>query len=268
MRTSIAGISVLVAMATFLTMVPRVSAAPAISVQGYDSGGGFVFADGSSPMPVGATVEIRVWVDLDSCDPISVNWGDGSQTETQNYGGSLAKLWEHKYTKEGTYTITARESMCPGSLSITKQIVIGGIGFLFDPASPLFMPVVFSLILAVVGLALANVKIALPRGRPGAPPQSTPAPVPRPRLRYSGITADMILHSVRLREVPPGAPMQYDPLNGPKIGMVFGQPTNINQRVGCHACGSPLGYTVEGWFCLNPSCPLIGQGPRGFPRNM
>lgn len=267
MRASFGGILALIAFTAVLVTVPRASAAPSISVQGYDSGGGFVFADGSSSIPVGATLQIRVWVDLDGCDPVSVNWGDGSATEQQNYGGSFAKLWEHKYTREGTFTIRATESLCPGSSSGSKLITIGGIGNFFDPSNPLFFPIIAAIILAVVAIALANVKIAMPRARPGGLPAAAPAPVPKPRLR-SGIPADMILHLVRLREVPPGAPMQYDPLNPPRIPMVFGQPTNMNQIIMCHACGSKLGYTVEGWFCMNPACPLIGHGARGFPRNM
>ncbi len=263
MRTSII-LLFSISMLMLVVLAPSVSAAPSININGYDYQGSYVFTDGSSPIPVGASVRVRVWVDLYSCDPVTVNWGDGSPTESKNYGGSFAREWEHVYTSEGTYTIVATEGTCPGTSSTSRKVTIGGIGFPLSPSSPFFVPTLLSVIMAVIGLALANAKINLPRTRPGGKPVTEPVPPQKPKLR--GFTANMTRHMVRLQDVPPGAPMQYDPLNGPKIEMEFGKPTDINKQVKCR-CGGQLGFTVEGWFCMSHQCPLIGQGSQGFPRN-
>ena len=265
---------VLAALFMFILFMPCASAAPGISIQGYNMGGSWTPADGSSPIPVGAELEVRIWDDLYACSDATVNWGDGSAPTTGGTGSGFAQMYTHVYNAAGTFTIRATQDVCPGTVSATKLVEIGGMGNIFDPSSPLFFPIFIALVLAFVALILANAKITPPRPRPGArpgtttgtPQQNAPRPTPVPRLGYSGINANMTHHLVRLREVPPGAPVQYDPLSPPHIEMQFGRPTDIDQHVNCHACGSKLGYTVEGWFCMNPHCPLIGAGPRGFTR--
>jgi hypothetical protein len=273
MRASVL-IIVLAALLMSLLFMPAATAAPGISIQGYHTGGSFTPNDGSYPIPVGVTLEVRIWDDFYACSDATVNWGDGTAPDTGGTGSGFAQTYEHVYTAAGTYTITATQDVCPGLVSARKVIEVGGMGNMFDPSNPMFFLIFFALILAVVALILANARITPPRPRPGARPGSTPGapqqnaprPTPVPRLGYSGISANMTHHLVRLREVPPGAPVQYDPLSPPHIAMQFGKPTDIDQHVNCHACGTKLGYTVEGWFCMNPRCPLIGTGPKGFTR--
>ena len=253
-----------------LALATPVSAAPGISIQGYYSGGSFTFNDGSYPIPVGVTLQVRIWDDFYACADAVVDWGDGMTPSTSGTGTGFASMYEHVYTQAGTYTITATQDLCPGTTSAKKTIEVGGFGNIFDPSNPMFVIVLIVLVLVIIALLLANGRIGLPRTRPGLgqqqPAQTHQHPTPRPRLVYSGINANMTKHLVRLREVPTGAPVQYDPLGPPHIPMRFGQPTNIDEIVRCPACGHRMGYTCEGLFCLSPQCPLIGTGPRGFTR--
>ena len=262
---------VVAALVASVFLMPSASAAVDISIQGYYSGGSWTPNDGTYPIPVGAELEVRIWDDFYACADAVVDWGDGSPPSTSGSGSGFAQTYSHVYSAAGTYTITATQALCPGTSADQRVIEVGGMGNFLDPSSPMFLFMIFALILAIVALVLANARITPPRPRPGArpqgaPQQNMPRPTPVPRLGYSGIDANMTHHLVRLREVPPGAPVQYDPLGPPNVPMQFGKPTDIDQHVNCHACGSKLGYTVEGWFCMNPQCPLIGTGPRGFTR--
>lgn len=269
MRSSILLIAS-VAVIGVLASAPPVSGAPGISIQGYESGGSFTFNDGSYPIPVGVTMQVRIWDDFYACADAVVDWGDGTPPSTSGTGTGFASMYEHVYTQAGAYTITATQDLCPGTTSAKKTIEVGGFGNILDPSNPMFFFVLIVLVLAVIALVLANGRIGLPKARHGLGPQQQPQaphrPTPRPRLGYSGINANMTRHLVRLREVPTGAPVQYDPLGPPHIEMRFGQPTNIDETVRCPACGHRMGYTCEGWFCMSPQCPLIGTGPRGFTR--
>jgi len=246
----------------FLVSLPPPAAAVSLNVQGYTSGGSFTFADSSTPIPVGATLKIRVWVDLMSCDPVTVDWGDGSPIEQRNYGGSFAGDWTHAYAAEGAYVITATEALCPGTNVDTLTVTVGS--GLLDPSGPLFMPAVVAVVLGIVGVGLANGKVPPaggPRRRIGGPGAGgPPVPPPRPRLRLlEGIPASMVAHLVSLRDIPMRARLQFPVMRPPRIGIVPGQPTDLWEDVPCqHGCGK-LGYTVAGWFCRNPTCPGRGR---------
>ena len=242
-----------------------------VNVQGYRSGGIFTPSDGSS-VPVGAELKIRVWVDLYDCDPVTVDWGDGSPPETQTYGGSFSRDWTHTYADAGTYTITATAPGCSGGTSSGDRVVnvgMGGALGLLDPAGPVFLPALLGLIvgLAAVGVANRRVPGALPGGAPPPGGAGGPIPVPPgppPPTFRPGIPASMTEHFVSLREVPPGSPRQFDALAPPRIPLVPGTPTDISQPVPCQFCGGKLGYTVAGWFCRNPAC--AGRWQPGVPR--
>lgn len=228
------------------------AAATSVSLQGYDSGGGFVPVGDGGSIPVGAILKVRVWADLYSCDPMRVNWGDGT-TQTRNYGGSFSGDWYHTYDVAGTYTITASD--CQGATDVATISVGGGGLALFDPSSDLFIPTFLGLIFGVIGLAAANATPGTQaRSRMANPVGSAPAPPPRPRLK-PGIPVSMTQHIVSLRDIPDGA-LRQEP---PTIAMRPGEPTDVLQRVTC-SCGAPLGYTAAGWFCTSPTCPLRQPG--------
>ncbi len=237
-------------LATLLLLAaPTARASADVSIQGYRMGGGFTpIGDGGS-MPLGASLEIRVWVDLYACDPVSVNWGDGV-IQTRSYGGSFAQTWTHTYNRTGTFTIQAGEPC--GGTGTRETVTVGGAGNLLDPSNPMFVPTAVGAIggLGALGLAAGGARIPAkpPAAPPGGPPQ--PRPVPRPRLQ-SGIPADWLLHHVSYRDIPVGAPRQPPP----RIQMRPGEPTNLSQRMHC-ACGGDLGWVAGGWFCLSPACPL------------
>src|SRR2546426_8301066 len=123
------------------------------------------FIEDGGTMPVGSTLEIGVFVSLDSCDPVTVSWGDGA-SGTKNYGGSLAENWQHTYNSPGTFTIHASEP-CGSGTSQTRTINVassGGLfggGGLFDTSGSQFIPTIFGLIFGFIGLvlALANPRI-------------------------------------------------------------------------------------------------------------
>ncbi len=239
-------------LATLLVLAaPTARASADVSIQGYDSGGGFTpIGDGGS-MPVGATLEIRVWVDLYACDPVAVNWGDGN-IQTQNYGGSFAKTWTHTYAQAGTYRIQAGEPC--GGTGTAESVTVGGAGNLLDPSSPMFPAVAVGAVggLGALGLAAGATRAAAKP--PTTPPGGAPPlkPVPRPHLR-PGIPGDWMLHHVSYRDIPVGAPRQPPPT----IQMRPGEPTNLNQRMHCPWCGGDLGWVAGGWFCLNPGCTRL-----------
>jgi hypothetical protein len=246
----------------FLVSLTPPAAAVSINVQGYTSGGSFTFADSSTLIPVGATLKIRVWVDLYSCDPVTVDWGDGSPIEQRNYGGSFAGEWTHVYAAEKSYVITATEVLCPGTNVDTLTVTVGS--SLLDPSGPLFMPALVGVVIGLVGVGLANGKAPPaggPRRRVGGPGAGgPPVPPPRPRLRLlESIPASGVAHLVSLLDIPRRSRLQYPVMRPPRIGIVPLQPTNVWEEKDClHGCGK-LGYTVAGWFCRNPGCPGRGQ---------
>jgi len=208
------------------------------------------FIDDGGTMPLGSTLEIQVFVSLDSCDPVTVHWGDGT-SEVKNYGSSLVENWYHIYNSTGTYAITAYEP-CGGG-GQTRSVVVGSTGLaIFDPSGPLFIPTLFGLILGLIGLAMAlgpRIPIAGAGGLPNRPswqPHLQPVPV-----TTLGTPPSMTANLVSYRDIPPGAPRQPDP----RLKMVPGQATDVNQLLKC-ACGGQLGFAAGGWFCLNPDCPL------------
>ena len=229
-------------------------AAPSISVHGYeDAGGGYHPVGEGGSIPNGSTLRIRVYIDLYSCGSVRVGWGDGTPAQTRNYGWALVLDWSHQYNKEGTFGIVATD--CDGSDGASIRVGGGGLGAFglgpLDPDSALFAPTIIGLVLGLVGLALANARPAVP-ALPPAPPGSG-----RPSWWKSlqpGIPASRAQHVVSLRDIPLGAPRQREP----RIEMKPGEPTDPFQKQVCQ-CGSPLGYTVAGWFCLNPKCPLIDR---------
>ena len=133
----------------------------------------------------------------------------------------------------------------------------GGLGPL-DPSSPMFVPTFLSLAFSFAGIAMAN-------ARPPPVPASAGRPSWWKPLR-PGVPASMTAHLVSLRDVPLGAIRQ----SHPQIPMEQGKATDIGQKMHCPRCTAPLGYTVAGWFCLNPACarpagpetlfPQVGQG--------
>src|SRR2546422_9604479 len=182
----------MVLVASVIVVVPaHASADVALNTYTAPDGSKQFISDGGT-MPIGSTLEIGVFVSLDSCDPVTVSWGDGA-SGTMNYGGSLARNWQHTYNSPGTFTIRASEP-CGSGTSQTRTVNVGSSGGLFgggglgpfDPSGSQFVPSIFGLIfgLICVGLALGNPRIPVsasfdpgnrvPQG-PGLP--ATPTPI-------------------------------------------------------------------------------------------
>lgn len=229
-------------------------ATPSISVHGYEDSGGYHPVAEGGAIPNGSTLRLRIYIDLFSCGDVRVGWGDGTPAQTRSYGGALVLDWAHRFNKTGTYGIVATD--CSGSDG--ASIRVGGAGGLgafglgpLDPDSDTFVPALVGLVLGLVGLAMANAR------PPAPPPAAFPHGFARPswwKALQPGIPASRVWHVVSLRDIPLGAPRQPEP----RIQMKPGEPTDLLQKQVCPRCGFPLGYTVAGWFCLNPGCPLIG----------
>jgi len=247
-RRGLRAFVLLAAVLPLLLAAPPARAAADVSIYGYTVGGSWTPVENGGTIPVGATLEVHVWVDLYSCDPVTVHWGDGA-TETRSFG-SFMESFEHTYAAAGTYTISASDGCGAGNTGVIHVGGGGGLGML-DPSSDTFMPTLFGLLLAIMGVILAFGGPKLPTAAPPSPPAPNPA---RPRRPFvPGVLPSMAMHLVWHSDIPPGAPVQPDP----RIPMVPGQQTDVLQRMRCPSCGGNMGYVAEGWFCLNPQCPLI-----------
>src|SRR2546426_6113954 len=104
----------MVLVASVIVVVPaHASADVALNTYTAPDGSKQFISDGGT-MPIGSTLQIGVFVSLDSCDPVTVSWGDGA-SGSMNYGGSLAEKLPHTYKSSGTLTINASEPCCSGT---------------------------------------------------------------------------------------------------------------------------------------------------------
>ncbi len=262
-RPVIALLVVALAFGGLLTLAAPARATTDVNMYGYTDGGSFTPLDSGGSMPLGATVEVHVWADLFSCDPIRVYWGDGS-FEFMNFGGSFSETFTHTYAAEGTYTIYARD--CSNVGGQTATIVVGGMGNVFDPSSAMFVPSLFG---PILGLAALGMAFGNPRGedlRDALNDGTHPIPTKdwwHPERFRTFVPPSMSTHWVSYRDIPIGA-IRQDP---EWIKMQLGKPTDIFQTPKCPFCGvGELGWVAGGWFCLNPACPHRNPPEQPFPR--
>jgi len=272
-RPLLRGVLLLSVVVFLIVAAGSVRAAPSINVQGYRINGSFTFTDGSTPIPVGAELEIRVWMDLGACAFV-VDWGDGSPLESST-GTGFAESFYHTYAADGTYTITVTEDVCPGTSVSTETIIVGGSFLGLDP----FVVSYIGFLGGIFAIGIANgnptqkrgggLLAATPRGPGGnvgpgvVPPPGGPQPQAPRRVFQTGIPPSKASHWISLREIPLGAPRQEPP----RIPIVPLTPTDVSATSPCQGCSQPLGYTVAGWFCRNPTCQLLQPGNRtAFPQ--
>ena len=72
---------------------------PSITIESYTVGGITTYYSGGS-IPVGATIDFRVWVDLYNIDPVKIAYGDGT-SDSVDFGGSFSYDFYHAYDKAG-----------------------------------------------------------------------------------------------------------------------------------------------------------------------
>ncbi len=215
-----------------------------------NGGGGLTSAD----LPVGTFLTLTIIPGaIGGCDgsgdtASTVDWGDGS---APTYGAGTADH-SHTYDHGGTFVITASCGGYTNSFDSPPLTIsgggFGGLGPL-DPSGSLFVPTFTGLILAFIGLGLANARPPVPQ-IPAVPGALAGRPAWWRPLR-PGVPASMGQHVVSLRDIPVGAERQPQPT----IGMEPGKPTDPFQKMHCPYCQGAMGYTVAGWFCLNPACP-------------
>lgn len=292
---ALSAVPLLVALAVVLF-----SAIPASAGTAWNGSGSFTFTSTPAPSPCSGSGSGSL--ELDGTDSaltgsltfqytsatsgcsgmFPVGFGGTEGVTMTNSGGTLTGYTAHGDSLQGTLsgdtmhltvTVVAEQSpgaQCVGFCNTVLQFTFvgsgtissGGFGFgagALDPSNPLFVPTILSIGFGFGGIAAANARPPVPTIQttlPGRPSWWKPL---RP-----GIPASMTANLVSLRDIPIGAVR----LSPPRTGMYQGRPTDITRQTHCPRCGASSGYTVAGWFCLNPACarpqaethfPEIGQ---------
>jgi len=253
---------------------------PSITFESYTLGGATTqLGCGGSDcptIPIGATVDIRVWVDLFLCDPVTLYFGaTGAGSQTVNFNGAFSEDFYHTYSSAGIYPVKAVASDCNGGyyddvqpLSVGaagggSDSTVPGLPGLDGPlAAPALLATLFGLVALLVALTAGIVgatgsgasgaRAGMKRGGSpwGPPPGATDASRPCPQPHLNGIPYGSSLHIASLFDVPVGAE-RVDP---GRIPFRPGTPTDVFQAPLCDD-GTELVYTCAGWFCPNPACP-------------
>lgn len=155
-RIGILGPLILLVPLTILLFSGAASAAPTVNIVAYVTANGeYLPVEEGGTIPPGSTLKLRVYVEFNSCGEVRVGWGDGTPSETKNYGGAFVMNWEHVFNREGDFGIVATD--CTGSDGASIKVGSGGIGGLgpLSPSSPLFVPSVLGLFFGLLGLQMA-----------------------------------------------------------------------------------------------------------------
>ena len=100
---------------------------PSITIESYTVGGVTTQYSGGS-IPVGATIDFRVWVDLYNIDPVKIGYGDGA-SDSVDFGGSFSYDFYHAYDTAGTYVAEAFMPTDSGTFTgYSQPITIGESG--------------------------------------------------------------------------------------------------------------------------------------------
>ena len=100
---------------------------PSITIESYTVGGVTTYYSGGS-IPVGVTIDFRVWVDLYNIDPVKIGYGDGA-SDSVDFGGSFSYDFYHAYDTAGTYVAEAFMPTDSGTFTgYSQPITIGASG--------------------------------------------------------------------------------------------------------------------------------------------
>ncbi|MGD0643286.1 MAG: hypothetical protein ABSA75_00080 [Candidatus Bathyarchaeia archaeon] len=99
---------------------------PSITIESYTSGGiTYEYAGGS--IPVGATIDFRVWVDLYNVDPVRIGYGDGA-SDSFSFNGAFTHDFYHAYQTAGSYIAVAYMPTDSGTFEGGAPLTIGSGG--------------------------------------------------------------------------------------------------------------------------------------------
>ncbi len=146
---------------------------------------------------------------------------------TSSGGGTCVQFCTTTYTMQMTGSGTLAPAGFLGGFGFAPTDAIAGVGLLAG--------------VAAIGAAAAS---AAPMGGAAAAGVTTPVPATTgfPWVSFSD-------HFGSLAQIPQGAIRQ----DRPPPGRHLSRPPNGGN---CCCCGTPLLYTVAGWFCPNPGCQM------------
>jgi hypothetical protein len=99
---------------------------PSITVESYTYGGvTYQYAGGS--IPVGATIDFRVWVDLYNMDPVKIGYGDGA-SDSFSFNGAFTHDFYHAYQTAASYIAVAYMPTDSGTFDGGAPVTIGSGG--------------------------------------------------------------------------------------------------------------------------------------------
>jgi len=180
---------------------------PSITVESYTYGGvTYEYAGGT--IPVGATIDFRVWVDLYNIDPVTIGYGDGASA-SYSFNGAFSYDFYHAYQSAGEYAPVAHMPTDSGTFSgsVSQPVVIGGGSSsgsntstsggggggsepisTFDFSQPLTF---FSVIIGIIAVLVA----VLPAGAGAVPIQATSYPSPTDAVVLGDASTPQLLRS-------------------------------------------------------------------------
>lgn len=176
---------------------------PSITVESYTYGGvTYEYAGGT--IPVGATIDFRVWVDLYNVDPVTIGYGDGA-SDSYSFNGAFTHDFYHAYQSASEYAPVAHMPTDSGTFSgsVSQPVVIGGGsststsgggGGVSEPISTFNFSqalTVFSLIIGAIAVLVA----VLPAGAGAVPIQATSYPSPTDAIVLGEVTTPQLLRS-------------------------------------------------------------------------
>lgn len=115
------------------SMAPPVKAAqdpdgfPSIIIESYTYNGQTT-QYGAGPIPVGAMIQFRVWVDMYNDGPARIAYGDNA-SDSYSFGASFSHDFYHAYTNANTYVVEVFMPVGSAEYNVYSQpITIGGGG--------------------------------------------------------------------------------------------------------------------------------------------
>ena len=176
---------------------------PSITVESYTSGG-VMYEYAGGTIPVGASIDFRVWVDLYNVDPVTIGYGDGA-SDSYSFNGAFTHDFYHAYQSASVYAPVAHMPTDSGTFSgsVSQPVVIGGGsststsgggGGVSEPISTFNFSQALTIFSLIIG-AIAVLVAVLPAGSGAVPIQATSYPSQTDAVVLGEATTPQLLRS-------------------------------------------------------------------------